>query len=96
MHTTRHFIYTRVHDRMLCTQDYKADFIVGVVEAFFTAVFKTVATFNIDFASRDGNRTHQNAFRLCDSNFVRQTIEIGRIKNFDSRLLVSSTKSLAM
>ena len=38
---------------------------------FDTAVFKKVA-FNIDFASRDGNRTHQNAFRLCDSNFVQQ------------------------
>ena len=47
-----------------------------------TAVFKKVATFDIDFASRDGNRTHQNAFRSCDSNFVRQSIEIERIENF--------------
>ena len=38
-----------------------------------TAVFKKVATFNIDFASRDGNRTQQNAFRSCDSNFERKT-----------------------
>ena len=37
-----------------------------------TAVFKKVATFNIDSASRDSNRTHQNAFRSCDStaNFI--------------------------
>ena len=51
-----------------------------------TAVFKKVATFNIDFASRDGNRTHQNAFRSCDSNFVRKTTEIERIKNFGSQI----------
>ena len=55
--------------------------IVNILSPFFltflhTAVFKKVATFNIDFASRDGNRTHQNAFRSCDSNFVRKTIEI--------------------
>ena len=58
-----------------------------------------VATFNIDFASRDGNRTHQNAFRSCDSNFVRKTIEIERIKNFGNqieRTLLRSKKSLAM
>ena len=29
-----------------------------------TAVFKKVAVFNIDFASRDGNRTQQNVFRV--------------------------------
>ena len=49
-----------------------------------TAAFKKVATFNTDFALRDGNRTHQNAFRSCDTNFVRKTIEIERRKNFDS------------
>ena len=57
------------------------------------------AVFNIDFASRDGNRTHQNAFRSCDSNFVRKTIEIERIKNFGSqieRTLLPSKKSFAM
>ena len=36
-----------------------------------TAVFKNVATFNNDFALRDGNRAHQNTFRSCDRNFVR-------------------------
>ena len=41
-----------------------------------TAVFKKVATFNIDFASRDADRTHQNAFKSCDSNFVHKTVEI--------------------
>ena len=46
----------------------------------FTAVFKKVATFNIYFASRDGNRTHQNAFRSCDSNFVHKKIETERTK----------------
>ena len=64
-----------------------------------TAVFKKVATFNIDFASRDGNRTHQKAFRSCDSNFVRKTIEIERIKNFGSqieRTLLRSKKWLVM
>ena len=64
-----------------------------------TAVFKKVATFNIDSASRDGNRTHQNAFRSCDSDFVHQTIEFERIKNFDSQIerkLLRSKKSLAM
>ena len=64
-----------------------------------TAVLIKVVTFNIDFASRDGNRTHQNAFRSCDSNFVYKTIEIERIKNFDNqikRTLVHSKKSLAM
>ena len=64
----------------------------------FTAVFKEVATFNIEFESRDGNRTHQNAFRSCDSNFVRKTIEIECIRNFDSqmaRTLLRSKKSLA-
>ena len=64
-----------------------------------TAVFKKVATFNIDFASCDGNRTHQNAFRSCDSNFVRKTIEIEWTKNFDSqieRTLPHSKKSLVM
>ena len=45
-------------------------------KSFDTAVFKNAATLNIDFASGDGNRTHQNAFRSCDSNFVRKTIEI--------------------
>ena len=51
-----------------------------------TAVFKKAATFNIDFPSRDGNRTHQNAFRSCDSNFKRETIEIERTKNLDSQI----------
>ena len=62
-----------------------------------TAVFKKVATFNIDFASRDGNRTHQIAFRSCDSNFVRKAIEIERTKNFDSqieRTLLRSKKEI--
>ena len=45
-----------------------------------TAIFRKVATFSIDFASRDSNRTHQNAFRSCDSNFVSQTIKIEQIK----------------
>ena len=61
--------------------------------------FKKVATFHIDFASRDGNRTHQNAFWSCDSNFVHKTIEIERPKNFDSeveRTLPYSKKSLVM
>ena len=47
----------------------------------------------------DGNRTHQNAFRSCDSNFVRKTIEMVWIKNFDSqmeRTPLRSKKSLAM
>ena len=58
------------------------------VEVFVrsTAVFKKVATFNIDFVSHDGNRTHQIAFRSCDSNFVHKTIEIERTKNFDSQI----------
>ena len=59
-----------------------------------TVVFKKVTTLNIDFASPDGNRTHQNG-----SNFVRKTIEIGRTKNFDSqikRTLLRSKMSLAM
>ena len=63
------------------------------------AVFKKVATFNIDFASRDSNRTHQNAFMSCDSNFVCKTIEIEQIKNFGSQIehtLLCSKKSLAM
>ena len=70
-----------------------------IMPTIITAVFKKVATFNIDFASRDGNRTHQNAFRPCDSNFVRKTIEIERTKNFDTeieRMLPHSKKSLAM
>ena len=70
-----------------------------MMPTIITAVFKKVATFNIDFASRDGNRTHQNAFRSCDSNFVRKTIEIERTKNFDTeieRMLPHSKKSLAM
>ena len=49
--------------------------------------------------SRDGNRTQQNAFRSCDSNFVRKTIEIERIRNFYSqikRTLLRSKTSLAM
>ena len=61
--------------------------------------FKKVARFNIDFASREGNRTHQNAFRSCDSNFVRKTIEIERVKDFDSQIkhrLLCPKKSLAM
>ena len=28
-------MYTRVHNEMLCTPEYKAHFIVGVVETFF-------------------------------------------------------------
>ena len=28
------FMYTRVHNGMLCTEEYKAHFIVGIVEAF--------------------------------------------------------------
>ena len=31
---TGFFMYTRVHDGMLCTQEYKAHFIVEVMEAF--------------------------------------------------------------
>ena len=46
-----------------------------------TAIFRKVVTFNIDITSRDGNLTHQIAFRSCDSNFVRKTIEIERTKN---------------
>ena len=68
-------------------------------DGLFTAAFKKVATFNIDFASHDGNRTHQNSFWSCDSNFVRKTIEIERPKNFDSlvdRTLPHSKKSLVM
>ena len=64
-----------------------------------TAVLKKVATFNIDFASRDGNRTHQNALKSCDSNFIHKTIEIERTKNFDSQIerrLFRSKKSLVM
>ena len=64
-----------------------------------TAVFKKVATFNIDFASLDGNRTHQNAFSSCDSNFIRKTIETEPTKNFDSQIerrLFRSKKSLVM
>ena len=66
---------------------------------YFTAVFKKVATFNIDFASLDGNRTHQNAFRSCESSFVRKIIEIEQIKNFDNqieRTLLCSKNSLDM
>ena len=62
-----------------------------------TAVFKEVATFNIDVASRDGNRIHQNAFGPCD-NFVRKTIETERIKHGYSqieRTLLCSKMSLA-
>ena len=58
-----------------------------------------VATFNIDFASRDCNRTHQITFRPCDSNFIRKAIETERTKNFQSqieRTLFRSKKSLAM
>ena len=72
---------------------------VSFCELSVTAVFKKVATFNIDFASRDGNRTHQIAFRPCDSNFIHKAIEIERTKNFHSqieRTLFRSKKSLAM
>ena len=55
-----------------------------------TAVFKKVATFNIDFASHDGNRTHQNAFRSCDSNFIRKTIEIEWTKTSTTKSNVDS------
>ena len=48
-----------------------------------TAVFKKVATFNIDFASRDGFRTQKIAFRSYDSNFVRRIMEIEQIKHVD-------------
>ena len=61
--------------------------------------FEKVATFSIDFESRDSNRTHQVAFRSCDSNFERKTMEIERTKYFDSqieRTLLRSKKSLAM
>ena len=70
-----------------------------MMPTIITAVFKIIATVNIDFASRDGNRTHQNPFRPCDSNFVRKTIEIERTKNFDTeieRTLSHSKKSLAL
>ena len=53
---------------------------------------------HIDFASRDGNQTHQNAFGSCDSNFVRRTIEIEQIKYFDIEIentVLRSKKSLA-
>ena len=50
-----------------------------------TAVFKKVATFNIDFASSDGNRTHHNAFGSCDGNFVREIIEIKWIKHASAK-----------
>ena len=66
---------------------------------FFTAVFTKVATFNTEFASRDGNRTCQSSFRSCDSNLVRKAIEIERIKIFDiqiERRLLRSKKSLVM
>ena len=56
----------------------------GGTEIKSTAVFKKVATSNIDFASRDGNRTHQNVFRSCDSNFVRKRIMISSELNFES------------
>ena len=58
-----------------------------------------VTTQNIDFASHDGNRTHQNTFRSCDSNFSRETIEIEQIQQGDSqieRTLLRSKKSLAL
>ena len=54
---------------------------------------------NIYFASRDGNRTHQNTFRSCDSNFVRKTIEIERTKISNSQIegrLLRFKKSLVM
>ena len=77
--------------------------LVRETNAFFkiccTVVFKKVATFNIDFASRDGNRTHQNVSKSCDSNFVCKTIEIEQIKNFRiqiERTLLRCKKSLAM
>ena len=73
--------------------------VIFVSDENYTAVFKKVATFNIDFASRDGNRAHQNTFRSYDGNFVRQTIEIERIKDSDSqieRTLLRFKKSLAM
>ena len=73
--------------------------IVTCFEHVDTDVFKKVATLNIDFVSRDCNRAHQNAFGSCDSNFVRQTIEIELTKNFDSqieRILLRSKKWLAM
>ena len=63
-----------------------------------TAIFKKVATFKIDFASRDIKWTHKNAFRSCDSNFTCQTVETEWIKNFDSQIkctLLHSKKSFA-
>ena len=47
---------------------------------------KKVVTFNIDFASYDGNRTHQNAFRSCSGNFLRKTIETEQIKYDDNQI----------
>ena len=44
------------------------------------------ATLNIDFASRDGSKIHQNAFRPCDGNFVLITTEIEPTKHGDSQI----------
>ena len=51
-----------------------------------TAVLKKLAIFNTDFASRDGNRTHQNVFRSCDGNFVHKTKETDCKKHGDSQI----------
>ena len=59
----------------------------------FTAVFKKVATFNIDFASRDGNRAHQNAYRSCDNSFVHKTKEIELRKHGDGKIECTPLRS---
>ena len=46
------------------------------IEKQGTAVCKKVTKFNIDFPSRDGNKTHHSASRLSDGNFVSKTIEL--------------------
>ena len=78
------FLYCLVRLKEPCARNFEeptSSKILGILQTVLsTAVFKKVATFNIDFASRDGNRTHQNAIRTCDSNFVRKTIEIEQIK----------------
>ena len=50
-----------------------------------TAVFKKVATFNIDFVSRDGNRTHQNAFNLGHVIVISYAIERTIEKNLTAK-----------
>ena len=49
-----------------------------------TAIFKKVATFNIDFALRDGNGTHQNAFMSCNvdvATFTKTAVPFDNLTN---------------